>query len=287
MNGEKKAIVTGASRGIGRGIALCLARDGYDVAISYSTRAEDAESLKREIEARHGRACHVFQASLQEPGEGVRLFGAAAERLGGLSLLVNNAGVTRLESILDLSEEILDHLINLNFRNYLLMAREAARHMVRHGVRGNIVNITSSRGERAYPGDSVYGGLKAGLNRAVQSMALDLAPYGIRVNNVAPGATRVRTVEDLEREGRGAGNYHYLDSRIPLERYGTPEDIGNAVAFLASDKAAYITGVTLRIDGGLILPGMPEFPINGSDRGWGYRKPLFQIEGIEETEQIE
>ena len=159
------------------------------------------------------------------------------EALGGLDLLVNNAGVTRFENLLDMTPEVFDLLFNLDFKNYILMMQAAARYMVRHKVRGSLVNITSSRGERAYAGDFLYGGLKAGLNRAIQSIALDLAPYGIRVNNVAPGATRVREKEELETQGQ-PDFWDDLGRKIPLERCGTPQDMGEAVAFLAPEKAA-------------------------------------------------
>lgn len=279
----KKAIVTGASRGIGKEIALCLAEKGYDVAISYHSKREEACQLKERIESTYKTRCFIFQAKLEEPGAGKELFDKAAESLGGLSLMVNNAGVTKFESLLDMTEETLDFLIALDFRNYLLMMREAARYMAKSGVRGSIINITSSRGERAYPGDAVYGGLKARLNRAVQSAALDMAPYGIRVNNVAPGAIRIRTREELSRDEElkdmEADFWDKLDPVIPLERSGLPEDIGHAVAFLASEEASYITGVTLRVDGGLILPGMPEIRTGEhDDHGWGYSKAKWGFE---------
>ena len=173
------------------------------------------------------------------------------------------------------------------------MMRDAARYMIDHGVRGSIINITSSRGERAYPECGVYCGLKAGLNHAIRAFALDVSGYGIRVNNVAPGATRVRTKEELAaRDPDDEGDYFWreafsapgnsigrdfwddLGGSIPLCRAGTPEDIGNAVAFLASDKASYITGITLRVDGGLILPGMPEgFAGQGGAASGGWGRP--------------
>ncbi len=262
---RKKAIVTGASRGIGYGIALCLARDGYDLAVSYATKAEGAQSLAREAEEKYGAKCSFFQASLDQPGEAPRLFDSCVEALGGLDLLVNNAGITRMESFLDVRPETFQTLLQLDFISYFQLMQAAARHMAEHGVRGSLINITSTRGERAYPGDSVYGGLKAGLNRAVQSIALDLAPYGIRVNNVAPGAVRVRSNAEAAAAGF-AGFWDKLGERIPLGRSGEPGDVGEAVAFLASDRASYITGTTLRVDGGLILPGMPENP---SAAGWG------------------
>lgn len=276
---RKKAVVTGASRGIGRGIAVCLAREGYDLAVSYATKAEGALALAREVEEAYGAQCHCFQASLEQPGAGLELFEKSVEALGGLDLLVNNAGVTRFENLLDMTPEVFDLLFHLDFKNYILLMQAAARHMVRHGVRGSLVNITSSRGERAYAGDFLYGGLKAGLNRAIQSIALDLAPYGIRVNNVAPGATRVRSKADLTEEGR-EDFWDGLGRKIPLERCGTPEDIGEAVAFLASERASYITGVTLRVDGGLILPGMPEHTVPGEDPdGWSKARSAFAEQG--------
>lgn len=272
---RKKAIVTGASRGIGRGIALCLAKAGYDVAFSYVSRAEEAREVERQLTVLGARA-YGFQAALEEPGAGVKLFEQAANALGGIDLLVNNAGVTKFEHILDLTEEVFTFLVNLDFMNYIYMMQAAARHMVSHGVQGNLINITSSRGERAYPGDCIYGGLKAALNRAVQSIALDLAPHGIRVNNIAPGATQIRTREELEKEGLAdnAAFWETLSGRIPAGRCGTPEDIGAAVVFLASEQAGYITGTTLRIDGGLILPGMPERP-DADMAHWGKTSSVY------------
>lgn len=293
---SKKAIVTGGSRGIGRGIALTLAKEGYDVAISYSTREDAAQELAKEIEEKFGRKCYYFQASLEIPGEGHKLFEKAVEALDGLDLLVNNAGLTICESIQDLTEEKLDQLINLDFRTFIIMMRDATRYMIDHKIRGNIINITSSRGERAYPECGIYCGLKAGLNHAIKAFALDVSGYGIRINNVAPGATRVRSKADIAAmESGGAMDYFWreeysdkskpitsdfwdeLGQAIPLCRAGTPEDIGNAVAFLASDKASYITGVTLRVDGGLILPGMPEgFGGKGSVGAGGWGRPAME-----------
>lgn len=272
---RKRAIVTGASRGIGYGIAACLAREGYDLAVSYTTKAEGAQALAEEVSKKYGAKCSCFQASLEKPGAGVELFSKCIQALGGLDLLVNNAGVTILENFLDLTPSSLEKMLNLDFINYLLMMQAAARYMVQNHVRGNIINITSSRGERAYPGDSIYGGLKAGLNRAVQSIALDLSPYGIRVNNVAPGAIRIRSKEEVAALGFG-DFWEELGKRIPLNRSGEPKDIGEAVAFLASDRASYITGITLRVDGGLILPGMPEYLGPGDKaEGWGKSSSKF------------
>lgn len=178
------------------------------------------------------------------------------------------------------------YLISLDFRTYIMLMHYCARYMIDHQIRGNIVNVTSSRGERAYPNAGIYCGIKAGLNHMVEAFALDLAPHGIRINNVAPGATRVRTREELldmkycvdtdyfwkeeyidNPDAVQEDFWDSLGAKIPLQRAGLPSDIGRAVAFLASDKASYITGVTLRVDGGLILPGMPEDP-DLPGKGW-------------------
>ncbi len=134
-----------------------------------------------------------------------------------------------------------------------MCSKVAANHMVQNGVKGSILFMTSTRGIRAYPEDMLYGGYKAALQRSSQSMALELSKYGIRVNSIAPGMTAIRgtfTPEELS-----AGNF---PPKIPLGRMGSPREVGYLVAFLASDKASYITGNISRIDGGLILPGMPE-----------------------------
>lgn len=270
---NKKAIVTGGSKGIGSGIVRKLASQQYDLVFSFGKHKDEAFELRDNLRKEYGIRCECYSASLEVPGNGIAFFNEAVSFLGGLNLMVNNAGVTLNENILQLTEQAMDYMINLNFRNYILMMRESIRYMAKNGIHGSIVNITSSRGQRAYPGDAIYGGIKAGLNRAIESIALDAAPYGIRVNNVAPGAIRVRTNEEIHKQFGDkvpATFWDDLGQCIPLERSGTPEDIANAVAFLASEEASYITGVTLRVDGGLILPGMPERrSTDNSDHGWG------------------
>lgn len=264
----KKALITGASRGIGKGIALAMAKEGYDLAISYASKQEEAEKVAQEIRAM-GRQCHVFQAKLQVHGAGEALIDKAIDALGGLDVLVNNAGLTICEELPDISDDNLDLLLDLDFRNYIVMMRHAVKYMIANGIKGSIVNITSSRGERAYPADGIYGGLKAGLNRAIQSFALDVGKYGIRINNVAPGAIRIRKNEEIHTMGLGLPTTFWDDmgQRIPLGRAGLPDDIAQAVIFLASEKASYITGLTIRVDGGLILPGMPEYVPEGTIPG--------------------
>lgn len=267
---RKKAVVTGGSSGIGRGVVYCLAAEGYDVVFSYRSKAENARKVLEELRGQYPEGRFAgFEGDFSEDGAGVAFFRQAVQFLEGIDLMVNNAGVTILESIFDLTEKNMDYLIQVLFRNYVILMRESATYMAAHGIRGNIVNISSVRGLSAHPGDLVYGGIKAALNRACQSVALDVAPYGIRVNNILPGATRRFTPE----EEQSADPAHlekikFLSRRIPLERYGTPEDIGNAVVFLASNKASYITGISLVIDGGLSLPGLAETAWE-AESGWG------------------
>lgn len=270
MRQRKKAIVTGGSSGIGRGIVYCLAADGYDVIFSYRRKGDNAKKVIEDLQKAHPEgqfAC--LEADFSRGKEGTAFFKTAVRILQGLDLMVNNAGVTILESIFDLTEENMDYLIQVLFRNYVIMMREAATYMAAHGIKGSIVNISSVRGISAHPGDLVYGGIKAALNRVCQSVALDVAPYGIRVNNILPGATRRFTPEEEKTaDPAHIEKIHYLSARIPLERYGTPEDIGNAVVFLASEKASYITGISLAIDGGLSLPGLAETALE-AETGWG------------------
>lgn len=276
---RKKAIVTGGSSGIGRGVVYCLAAEGYDVVFSYRNKEENARKVIADLqEAYPSGQFSCLEADFSKAKEGTAFFKQAVGMLQGLDLMVNNAGVTILESIFDLTEEHMDYLIQLLFRNYVLMMREAATYMAAHGIQGNLINISSVRGLSAHPGDLVYGGIKAALNRACQSVALDVAPYGIRVNNILPGATRRFTPE----EERMADPTHrekikYLSEKIPLERYGTPEDIGNAVVFLASEKASYITGISLVVDGGLSLPGLAETALE-AETGWGKVKKTINWE---------
>ena len=258
----KCAFVTGGSRGIGRGIAEVLASKGYDIAITYSTSAEGAEETAKMVTAM-GRRCFYYQASLELPDTPEKITKKAIGDLGRIDVLINNAGHTTYNLTRTLERERMDFIYGLNYRNPMLCSKAASAYMVEHGIRGNIVHIASTRGIRSYPEDSVYGGLKAALIRSTESMALELSSDGIRVNCVAPGMTKVRGDLSHERLCEGFG------PKIPMGRTGSPYDVGNAVAFLVSDEASYITGVTLKVDGGLILPGPPEDMSPEAGYGWG------------------
>ena len=249
----KTAVVTGGSHNIGQGIAIALAEQGYDLAITYNTRREGAEETRKAIE-KLGRKCFVYQAALEDPAVPQKVMDQAYRDLGSIDLCVCNAGNGGFRgSVLSVTPEEVNEVFSVNFRNYILCAGAAARYMVADQTEGNIIFITSSRGEQAYPDDYLYGGFKACIERAAQSMALDLSSYGIRVNCVAPGAVWP-TGEGLQ----DPSEMPFVRESIPLHRVGTARDIGETVAFLASDKASYITGITVRVDGGLILPGLLE-----------------------------
>lgn len=259
---KKRALITGGSSGIGRGIAIVLAQAGYDLAITYDTNKAGAEETAARIHSQNGGKCLIFQAGLHKHDVPAPLVDAAIKGLGGLDLLVNNAGLTMTGNFVDMKYETIAKLINLDLWAYILSSQAAARYFLANKIAGNIINITSTRAQRAYPEDAVYGAVKAGVERFSASLALELAPVGARVNCIAPGATR-------EQSKPLPPQYHHLPERIPLRRMGRPEDIGHAVAWLASDKASYITGTVIRIDGGLILPGMPEKTMLDPTQGWG------------------
>lgn len=192
---KKTALVTGGSRGIGRGIALALAQAGYEIMITHYRDDAMAEQTAEEIEKLSGRACVVREGDLTEADEAVETAAEAVRTMGQIDCLINNAGVGMYASITELPLEHLDYTMRLNFRAPMLLMREVSKHMIAAGRGGNIVNILSTHAERAYPGDAVYGGIKAALKRAAESVALDLSPYRIRVNCIAPGGILVRDPE--------------------------------------------------------------------------------------------
>ena len=257
MGAAKVVLVTGGSSGIGQGIAQVFAGDGYDVAITYGKNAEGGAQTKASVEAL-GRRCEVYQASMEFTDVPERLVNRVHSDFGRIDAIICNANRDQRNSVLTVTAETVDYMMKTNFASYVLCAGAAARHMVRDGVEGSVIFITSTHSMRAYADDFLYGGLKAAIMRACESMALDLSPYGIRVNCIAPGATRVR-----KGKARAANTF---ESVVPLGRMGTPHDNGELALFLCSEKAGYITGTSIRVDGGLILSGPPE--------GWA---PAFQI----------
>ncbi|MGI6189186.1 MAG: SDR family oxidoreductase [Clostridiales bacterium] len=255
MGINKTALVTGSSRGIGRAIAIALAKDGYDIAVHYSRSKEDALEAADIITDLGVKVC-VLQGDTGDPEVPGRLVREAVEKLGRLDVMVNNAGITIFEEIRDITAEVMDRLYQVNFRGMILGASEAARYMVENGVKGSILFNTSVRAFAPHSSDAIYGGLKAALNRAIRSFAIDLGRYGIRVNGFSPGVTNVMCPEpEDEKENPFYKNTHRF---IPLRRNGYAEDMADVVSWLVSDKASYVTGQVIRIDGGLSIVGAPE-----------------------------
>lgn len=263
----KTALITGASRGIGRGIALVLAEQGYDIAITYNSKEEEAALVCEQIEGMGVRAFYR-QASLQEEGVAEETVAWAVKKLGRLDAMVCNAGVTIHNNLFTLTEEEIDFGYSLDFRSYMLCAKLAAENMRKNGAAGRIIFITSSRGSRVYPEDPIYGGMKAGLNRACQSLALEYSGDGITINCVAPGNTAIRG--DFSMEELTA---HRMQRKIPIGRSGTPKEVGEMVAYLCGPYGGYITGANIRQDGGLILPVMPLDAPPEMGRSWGKIPP--------------
>lgn len=241
----KVAAVTGAGTGIGHGIAVRMAQEGADVAIHYHGNADGARRAEASI-AELGRPCLSYQGDLGESADARGFIDAALDRFGRIDVLVNNAGVTWPEPFLDLKEETWDRTFAINLRSMFVCSQQAARAMVKRGDGGRIINLTSVHGFSSAPHHAHYEATKGGIIMLTKGMAIDLAPYGITVNAIAPGAIEVERyfTPTYDREALGA--------RIPLGRVGVPADISGVAVFLASDDASYITGATLLIDGGLI-----------------------------------
>ena len=248
----KRALVTGGSRSIGRGIALGLAREGADVAVNYRRSREDAESAIREIEEM-GRRAVAVRGSTDSRSDVERFVAEAHDFLGGLDILVNNAGILKRTPLLEISEEEWDAILNVNLKGYFLVGQAAGRRMVEAGTPGAIVNVSSAGQAVAAPNLTHYCVSKAGVEMLTKQMALELAPHKIRVNAVAPGLietdmNRADIARDDFRERRLA--------RIPLGEIGAPDDVAGAVVFLASnDEARLVTGATLFIDAGQTIWG--------------------------------
>ena len=242
---RKIALVTGASRGIGRGIALQLAREGWDVCVNYIQQREAAEAVAAQIRS-IGQNAMAVQADVAD-GEAVNAMVRAVEtQLGPVTLAVNNAGISGQGLFQDTSDEMWDRHMAVNLGGARNVIRAVLPHMLSEKS-GCIVNISSIWGLRGASCEVAYACSKAAVIGLTRSLALELAPSGIRVNCVAPGVIETDMVRVLGRE-----TLDQLAADTPLGRLGKPEDIAHAAAFLASDKASFITGQVLTVDGGFI-----------------------------------
>lgn len=242
----KSALVTGASRGIGRSIALQLAEEGYDVAVNYAGSKEKAEAVVEEIKAK-GVDSFAIQANVADADEVKAMIKEVVSQFGSLDVLVNNAGITRDNLLMRMKEQEWDDVIDTNLKGVFNCIQKATPQMLRQRS-GAIINLSSVVGAVGNPGQANYVATKAGVIGLTKSAARELASRGITVNAVAPGFIVSDMTDALSDELK-----EQMLTQIPLARFGQDTDIANTVAFLASDKAKYITGQTIHVNGGMYM----------------------------------
>ena len=245
LNG-KVAVVTGASRGIGRAVAIRLAKEGAIVIINYNGSKERAEAVKSEIETAGGRA-EIWQCNVSDYSACEEMFKEITAKFGSVDILVNNAGITKDGLLMKMSEEDYDAVLDTNLKGTFNCIRFVARQMIKQRG-GRIINMSSVSGVLGNAGHANYSASKAGVIGLTKSAARELASRGITVNAIAPGFINTEMTEvlsDKVKEGAVA--------QIPMGKFGEAEDIANTVAFLASENAGYITGQVINVDGGMAM----------------------------------
>ena len=243
---NKVALVTGAGRGIGREIALTLARDGAFVVVNYNGSKDRAEEVKKEIEAAGGKA-EVYQCNVSDFEKCQEFIQDVIKTYGRLDILVNNAGITRDGLLMKMSEEDFDKVIETNLKGTFNTIRFASRQMLKQRS-GRIINMSSVVGIAGNAGQANYASSKAGVIGLTKAVARELASRGITVNAIAPGFIETEMTAVLSDAVKEASV-----AQIPLGRFGKPEDIAKTAAFLASDDAGYITGQVIQVDGGMAI----------------------------------
>ena len=243
LEGET-ALITGASRGIGKAIAICLAKEGAEVIINYSSSLENANKVVSEINSFGGKA-YPLQADISNENSVNDFIKAVLDKNTKIDVLVNNAGITKDGLLMRMKTDDWQKVLDLNLSGVFYCTRAVSRQMLKQR-KGRIINITSVVGLIGNPGQANYSAAKAGVVGLTQTAAKEFASRGITVNAVAPGFISTDMTKDLNSEG--------ILSAIPLGRFGEPEDVSGAVRFLAADpSAAYITGQTIQVDGGMVM----------------------------------
>ncbi len=242
----KTAIVTGGSRGIGKGIALKLAELGANVVINYTSSSDVAEDTAKAINSNGGTAI-IFKANVSNADEVKNLIQCAKDKFGSIDILINNAGITRDTLLMKMSEQDWDDVLDINLKGAFNCIKAVTRIMMKQRA-GKIVNVSSVVGVMGNAGQANYAASKAGLIGLTKSVAKELAARNINCNAIAPGFIKTEMTDKIPENLQET----YVSS-IPFKRFGTPEDVANAVAFLVSDESRYITGQVLHIDGGLVM----------------------------------
>lgn len=252
----KSVIVTGGSRGIGAGISRAMARAGADVVVNYFKdndsefgKTDGIDVVVADIEAT-GRRAIAVEGNVAEPETGPRLVAAALEAFGKVDILSSNAGICPFHAFLDMPVEVMRQVSSVNYEGSFMVSQAAARQMVVQGHGGSIIATSSISALVGGEFQSHYTPTKAAVHSMMQSVAISLGKHGIRCNSIMPGAI----MTDLNRDVlTGTETAEYFQKRIPLGRYGTPDDIGQVAVFLASDMAAYVTGASVLVDGGMFV----------------------------------
>lgn len=246
----KNALITGGKRKIGRGIALALAEAGCNVGINDLERDADVEKTLHLIQKMKCKTTFL-QANISESKEVDFLFSTFLNEFGNIDILVNNPFSTENQPFLEITEQNWDHTLNVGLKGFFLCSQRAAQAMVEKGTGGNIVSTSSVHATRVWTNDTCYGVSKAGILRLTKSMATELGLYGIRCNAILPGHINTDHVFGTNPPIQGSLKKNQIPL-VPLQRPGTPEDIGRAVVFLCSPAAGNITGISLPIDGGFL-----------------------------------
>ena len=247
LNG-RVAIVTGSSQGIGQAIAVRLAREGANIAIDYRTHQDGANETRKLVEAAGARGV-VVKADLSSVTEINYLVDTAVKSFGRVDILVNNAGIETRKDYWNVTEAEYDAVMNVNLKAVFFATQRVVRHLQSEKRPGKIINISSVHEELPFPHFTSYCISKGGLKMMTRNLAIELAPFGITINSVAPGAIETPINRSLLNDPAKLGA---LLANIPLKRLGKPDDVAEVVAFLASDKATYITGTSIVVDGGLL-----------------------------------
>ncbi len=245
---SKVAGVTGSSSGIGEAIALAFAANGAAVVVNYSRHEDPAQKVLDQIEGAGGRGV-VVGADVSDPKEVEAMVQQAVAAFGRLDIMVNNAGMERKMPFLETPFEVWQETIAVNLTGAWLGCQAAAKRMVAHGEGGRIINVSSVHEDLAMPTNAPYCASKGGVRMLMRTLAVELAPHEITVNNIAPGAIETPMDAPLE---QNPDEMKELLSEIPLGRMGKPEEVANLALFLASDDSSYVTGSTLFVDGGMI-----------------------------------
>jgi len=244
----KVALVTGSSQGIGQAIAVRLAQEGADVVINYRGHAEGAEATLAQVEAT-GQKGIIVKADLGTVSEVEHLVAEGIAHFGKLDILVNNAGIEKNASFWDVTEADYDSVLNVNLKGVFFATQALVKHLMATERPGKIINISSVHEELPFPHFTAYCASKGGVKMMTRNLAIELAPHGITINNVAPGAIETPINTKLLNDPAKLGA---LLQNIPLGRLGKGEDVAGMVAFLASSDADYVTGTTMFVDGGLL-----------------------------------